>query len=415
MSRSGFDEQYGRDLLSQLPPMPDLPPHVDLSAAVTAGRRRRRARRIRTTVTAATLTAALVVAAPLAVRMQRRSEPPADPAPAATAAAPVACTAAWLPMPDAGTGARVLTAGDATGRWYAGSYRAQQGNGDTVILLWHDGRLVRTGRFPGVGQKINGINAAGTAVGQTIDDRRYRPYAYVGAQAVRLPGVTEGTAVAVNDAGVVVGSRMAGDHPVPVRWRSVSEAAVDLPLPAGYGTGEAIGIDKDGTVVGSIGPHGGVPEQPYLWHPDGTGELLPLPIVQGRPARVFDPSGIRDGWVAGVVVAAGDKTLRPYRYNVVDRTFESVAGRDVAISAINGSGWAVGYHTGAPGGSVLFAGPRETRLPAVPGAGEPDTRAVVISDDGRTVAGDGRNAAHRTQPVLWHCDVETMAGTAGHR
>jgi eukaryotic-like serine/threonine-protein kinase len=64
MNRPDTDEQYGRNLMRRLPDPPDAPTRIDLSRAITVGRRRRRTRRIATVTAAATVTAMMLAAAP---------------------------------------------------------------------------------------------------------------------------------------------------------------------------------------------------------------------------------------------------------------------------------------------------------------------------------------------------------------
>lgn len=412
MSRPEPDEEYGRHLMGRLAAEPDAPSRVDLSRAVAVGRRRRRIRRVGTAAAAATVTALTVVAAPSVLGAfdggpDRRDTADTTPAPQpSTTTMSTGCQPGWLPLPAGDGEEAVVSAGDPTGRWHAGRYRATDGDGNYDLLIWHDGGLVPTaGGFPGADQTISDINASGTAVGWTLDEQRHRPYAYVVGKAVKLPGVTEGQAIAVNDAGTIVGSRtVRNDYPVPVRWDSAAQAAVNLPLPAGYDTGEALDIDEDGTVVGSISP-ANRRRQPYLWRADGTGELLPLPTIGGEPASEFNPAGIRAGWVVGDAVAAATSTGLPYRYHTVTRRFERLADREMIINAVNGRGWAVGYVFGERTEAVLLAGTREVPLPTdVLGPGGGATRAMAVSDDGRSVAGDGLTYQDVSRPILWRCD-----------
>ncbi|HLL65724.1 MAG TPA: hypothetical protein VK453_08235 [Micromonosporaceae bacterium] len=426
MSGPDVDEQYGRDLMRRLASEPDAPSRIDLSAAVAAGRRRRRIRRSSAAAAAVAVTTMMVAAAPTVLnavhlgpdsdnRPDVASTADAGPTPRPSSAdsgptprtmattAPTDCRPTWLPVPSEGSQVASLDAGDPTGTWHAGRHRAADGDSNYLIMIWNDGQLVqRSIELPGANQIMNDINASGTAVGQTHHDGLDRPYAFVGGKTVQLPGVAGGAAAAINEAGTIVGYRRERTDTAPVRWDSAATAAVDLPMPAGYDAGVAVGVDEDGTVVGLIRPPDKQP-RPYLWRPDGTGDPLPVPTIGGKSARQFNPTGVRNGWVVGNAVADGAATSQPYRYDIGTRVFERLADDEVIIGAVNGSGWAVGNrHGGGRTEAVYFTGAGSQVLPfTINGLGH-GSHGMAVSDDGRTVAGNLQLGAG-TRPGLWSC------------
>src|SRR5438270_1289062 len=164
------DEEYATVVLQRLDgPLPRTST-VDISQAMTVGRRRRRIRRLTGLLSAGTATAVVLVAVPVTAGALR----PGGPAtvvtmdgsglPTGTASmaaqpppAPTACTIAKLPVPQGEMS--VVTGGDPTGRYLVGrAYPDHAGN--PQLLMWHDGS-VRQLYTAGDDQVLNAVNSTG--------------------------------------------------------------------------------------------------------------------------------------------------------------------------------------------------------------------------------------------------------------
>lgn len=391
------DERYGVELLRPLAVDPHTPSRIDLSQAMTVGRRRRRTRRIAgAAATAAAITAVLAVTPAVLAGLNRGpdrgpvADTPASVAPPSPAAP--TCTVSTLPVPRGGTQAIVL-GGDPSGRWLVGRHRTGA-TGVYDVLLWKDGRLVSGAALPGTSQTMNDVNGAGLAVGQAGSGGE-QPYAYADGVTRKLRGAgAGGRALAVNEAGVIVGRRQSVEEHVPVRWASPSAAAEDLPLPAGYPFGQAVGIDERGTVVGAV--HRSTDRTDgYVWRPDGTAGFLPR-APGGNP---FVPFDVRDGWVIGSTTEAGSSGEVYGLLNLATGTYRMLTGRPYAV---NSGGWTAGQLYQER--SVLDAGGVDVLLPqTLLGENERGSIARTLSDDGRLVAGWGIRDNRGTVPLLWRC------------
>ncbi|MEV8440955.1 hypothetical protein AB0425_26555 [Actinosynnema sp. NPDC051121] len=91
-----------------------------------------------------------------------------------------------------------------------------------------------------------------------------------------LPGGTKGSAVAINDAGVVVGRSTGADGPAkPVRWDPDGRITELLP-PAGASPGKVFGVDADGAAYGNTSTADRW-AQATRWNPDGSATVLDVP------------------------------------------------------------------------------------------------------------------------------------------
>jgi hypothetical protein len=414
------DERYGATRLGPLAGEPDTVSLVDLSRAVTVGRRRKRVRRAGVVVALASVaTVAVLAGLPAATGVLERLHDKRDASVATTVTplagptggarpAPSACVAAFLPMPTDDGEETVVSGGDPSGRWLIGRTRASDGDGNYINLIWKDGALVGRPELPGANQELHDINSAGTAVGEATSINEFGingvgPYVYRKGAVQKLRGVDHGVATAINDAGTIVGVRSTSDGKRrAVRWKSATAAGADLPMPSGFSSAGAVGLAEDGTVLGSVEAGNG-PTRAYVWRPDGTGTLLPNPKVGGQTATEFDPIAIRGGFVIGTARLPGDNTRLPFRYNVVGGTFDQPTEPATTMKAVNSSGWVVGR---------LIAD--QEALFNVDGQNVPLPRAIFdnsignimstsISDDGRTVGGWGLTATDQSRPVVWTC------------
>jgi hypothetical protein len=399
-----WDEDRIAVLLRDAGGEPPRGPRVDLTRAVHEARRRRGRRRVVAAGAAALATVLTAAAVPIFLHSDRKHPPPA-------VTPPTTCTVSPLPLPkgsDTGsvTGGSV-TGGDPTGRWLVGMADDSRQPHQRTAVIWDGDRVTE---LPGALRNgvLRDVNSAGTAVGDTegasyvYRDGRVEPLAGAGNPQPRL----------INDAGTVVGERVFGRNgvgvTVPVRWRTLTSPAVDLPLPGPGWQGWVAGLDEDGTAVGKVSD--GFPPsrtRGYLWHPDGTGEFLPVPATAQGNASAFWPVSVRNGWVVGTM---GVVTVT-MRLNLATGEFTSLPAPAEFYPAVGTArGWAVG-HIQKPIGAVRAmlvtdAGVVELPEPKA-GPGKWDPMPSAVSDDGRTIAGThtewvpGRMPSG--VPVRWQC------------
>ncbi len=177
-----------------------------------------------------------------------------------------------------------------------------------------------------------------------------------------LPGGTKGSAVAVNDSGVVVGrSTNAEGRTKPVRWDAGGRIS-ELPPPPGATYGRVLGVDADGAAYGiTSGP--GRTSQATRWNPDGSATVLDIP--------------------------AGDT----YSYAV----------------AVNDSGTVVGYSGDSSSGTRrAVRWDRDGTATVLPGLA-PATEATAIDEAG-VIAGTATTADDLVHHVRWDDGVLTVLG-----
>jgi uncharacterized membrane protein len=423
-------EEYARLLLAPLYGEPATRSTVDIRRAVAEGRRRRRSRQVLGYAAIAVLTALALAGLPAADRLlpgagpvpkggsptaagsptvaaPSETAPPEQTAPAktppeqsspATGAppAPTTCTLARLPIPpDHNMG--LVTGADPTGRYLLG--RAYPG--PYQVLIWDNGRQIKVD-VPGTDQSLRDINSGGTAVGVSYTDRVV-PWVYHDGKVSPLPGVTSGEARGINEAGVIVGARSNSAGDIPVRWASLSSAAMDLPLPSkGDWRGLAFDVDEDGTVVGTLRPMGSNDDadHAYVWPPGGTPRELPVPIIDGARATMSRAFTIRYGWVTGF--AQRGNTSVAVRWNVHTSELRTFPQFWTRASTANRYGWQVGT---APNGQAVFLSDSGlVTLPDLAGHRQLyDNIATSVSDDGRTIGGQADDRNDVIQAVVWRC------------
>ena len=410
------------DLLRSLEDEPRTPSTVDVRRAIADGRRRRRLRRGIGYTSAAAVTALAVAGTSFAASGLSTKTPKNAAATGGAAASskpavtpPTSCTLNRLPVPDNEPMA-LVTGGDPTGQYLVG--RTYPKGGGYQAVIWHDGQVKKV-MLPGdLEESLRDVNSSGTAVGwsylptaggSTVEN----PYVYQDGKVSKLPGMRSGEAVAINDAGEIVGN---DDKSGAVVWRSATAKPTRLPLPAGAKAAMASGIDEDGTVVGTVDM-----SRPYIWLADGTHHELAMPTIDGKTAVGARVSGIRNGWAMGVAYlddsaakgpAAGKVSAAKgnagqfwaVRWNV--RTGEVVSvtsGVDVEPGIINAQGWQVGIDK--QGQAMLVADGATVVLPDLhthtPGGLQ--NIANSLSDDGRTIGGQSDDKADVIQAVVWRC------------
>jgi len=404
------------DLLQSLDDEPRTPSTVDVRRAITDGRRRRRIRRGVGYASAAAVTVLAVAGASLAggrmnqapshtaATTARPKAPYKIPGTAGwrapAASPPTSCTLNRLPVPDNEPQALVSGA-DPAGRYIVGRTYPKRGSYQAVI--WHDGK-VRKANLPGNEEEsLRDVNSKGTAVGWSYAGKPV-PYVYRDGKVSKLPGVKNGSANAINDAGAILGDDDSGK--AILVWPSATAKPFRLPLPAGTSGAEAGDIDEDGTVVGTLND-----KQPYVWFPDGTHRELAMPSLDGSPVTEAHVFTIHNGWATGVATkdlngngtAGAGGGIGSVRWNV--RTGETQVFDQflVRASTANAHGWQVG--TDHQGRAVFMAGTATVTLPDLYAHQKDDLQniATTVSDDGRTIAGQSDDATTAIQAVVWRC------------
>ena len=403
------DEEYGAALLRPLDREPTGPSTVDVMRAVDDGRRYRRRARVAGVAGVVAATALVVSGGATVVGWGRHAPPSVDPRPPAasatlpspsptTPAGPSACTLQRLPVPAGQPPKSLVTGGDPTGRYVLG--RSYPGGQSHPLLIWDNGQ-VRTVAMTGQDQELVDINSTGTvAVGNSFvgpKSDQETAWVYHDGVMTRLPG-NDTSVAGVNDRGVMVGQ--AGGK--PVTWASPTSAPTALSVPAGW-TGAVSAIDENGTMVGSVSPSGpGEAATPYLWHPDGSGEPLPMPVVNGQPVTLAMARAIRGDWVVGWAGLDVDKARYVYapRWNLRTGKVDTDTFPGLAYS-VNASGWVAGESGPA---AMLGTGGERLTLPDLGATGTLVVNiAYTVSDDGAVLAGQAQTANGDPVAVEWHC------------
>jgi hypothetical protein len=359
----------------------------DVTEGVLRGARRRRRMRL-AAAPAALVAVVALVAAGLSARPETRRAPLATPpaSPSAARVLPKACVPQVLPLAP-GYAYGLVAGGDPTGRLLVGVLDLSGERARSVI--WADGQIQLLSP-PGRQASVADINSSGVAIGNSLVMSRNwevnSAWAYHDGEYTVLKG-ERAQVSAINEQGVIVGN-VDGR---PALWRSVTAQPELLALPFApedFVSANAFGVADDGTVIGVS--NDSRPPAALLWRPDGTLDTLPQ-------ARLF--SSISAGWVTGV-----DATGL-VRWNLRTRQVEPVATLGGVNALVNAQGWMAGA-TG-DGGLAVVAGAEQLKLPAPPGALQPQAVVSVLSDDGRTVAGwfggDPKTEQFEAMPVVWHC------------
>ncbi|MCY1137123.1 hypothetical protein OWR29_03870 [Actinoplanes sp. Pm04-4] len=386
-------------ILRTMPDEPPLPSTVDVERTMAEGRRRRRTRRWSGGVALVAVTAVAAGGGTLATAALRDEPAPVKPVPPVTVAskapAPVPKNCKVTLLPSGGIKKALVTAGDPTGRYFAGRVYPPSG---VHTVLWKDGVLQPVPKMPGDDAGFRAINSSGVAVGSSFEGDQQYGYVLEGGTVTRLKG-GPGAPSAIDDSGLIVGSL--GDPSMegtPVKWASSRATPEKLKLPSGYPHADANLIGEDGTIVGAV--YQGVGEgTTYLWRPDGTGRLLPRP----KGADYFWTDTISNGWLYGRAVYDSDRTrdFTSYRYSIATGKYEKLA-TELSPSAYGAeNGWVAGVAVGP----VIIAGKKVVDLPRYQKMRE--YMITAYSADGKTAAGysydntDSEVAANR--PLKWTC------------
>ncbi|SDL46250.1 hypothetical protein SAMN05216298_3925 [Glycomyces sambucus] len=325
--------------------------------------------------------------------------------PQAAQAAPEgeACVLQELPMPK-GLYFSVVTGMSTEGSVIAyRAYPAGLEGDERYPYLYEDGEATPV-PIPGADQILTDVNEDGLAVGAGWVDGVQRPYAFEDGQLRELASSDGGAATGVNDDGVIVG--ISGQGPiVPVKWLPGQVEPVELPLPKGATEGGARGIDGDGTIVGSYDDGAGT-SVPYVWHPDGSGEELPLPEgVDPATVVAFYPNAVAGEWAVGYLLTQDSENA--VRWNLEDGTAEVL--KLSYAEGINEDGLVAG--TVDPRAAVATGDGTVTYLPGLvdPAANWFGDMAADVSGDGELLAGqvfagEDEYGYHVLKAVTWDCD-----------
>lgn len=283
------------------------------------------------------------------------------------------------------------------------AYPAGLTSDERYPLLYQDGEMVEV-PIPGEDQQIADVNAEGLGVGFTYLDGVELPYVFRDGEVAELAANDGGAAHGVNEDGDIVGA--AGQYPtVPVIWKDGAVKPTELALPDNATSGEARSIDEDGTIIGYYEDAGTGDYKPYLWHPDGTGEDLPMPEGVDPATAHSYASQVAGDWVSGYLSTPDG--VSGIRWNLADGTAEAL---DLGTAAsINEEGTAVGDV------EPYAAFQEEDGKPVeLPGVSDPADNyfgdlATEIDDDGELLAGQvyaGEDDAgwHILKAVTWTCD-----------
>jgi hypothetical protein len=394
------DNITGRELLRSLQ-VQDLPPStVDLDRALRSGRRRERARYAAT----ATLLAVAVLVTTVVVRQGfgRPVSLPARPGPSVAVSVPIAPKAPPLgkctltkspPLNGNGNGNTVV---DPTGRVVV-SGEGPAGEGTTFLRWIDNGQPQRITGAPVGGASVNAVNSSGDFVGTS----GYKPaWVYRNGRINVLPLPDEAKSVSIsgiNERGDIAGwvdlaPRGAADSGYrPIVWPAGAPGTYRLLEVPSPWIARSNGIGEDGTVVGTLTSPQQHGSEPYIWHPDGTGQPLEKLSAQDQ----VDIRSIAGDWVVG----------KGTRWNVRTGSVDRVDGLDGRYIDRHGRvfGTNPGPGQGEPKPAVWVNGTVQM-LPVYP-----ETPLGMI----RTVTADGTRITATLQssngmnpsptPVIWTC------------
>ncbi|XVU27637.1 hypothetical protein ACQPZJ_11560 [Actinoplanes sp. CA-054009] len=400
------DDDRAVRILRTIPDEPPSPSQIDIPRTMAEGRRRRRARRWSGGVALAAVTAVAAGGGTVAAAAMRGDTPgPVPPSPTVTVSTSAAAVAPALPvctvklLPTGTIKKAVVSAGDPSGHYLTG--RVYPAKGQVRTVIWKDGTLQSRPSMPGADGTWEDINSAGVAVGTSFKGEEERSYVSTGATVTPLRG-GRSTAHAIGEDGRIAGTLGDPYEGTPAVWPSATAEPVPLPLPPGFRTGEAKAIDDDGTVVGTVAKASGEGTG-YLWRPDGSGRLMPLPTK----ATLFWPESVSNGWIYGSAVhdeqKSGSRTFASYRYNIASGQYQPLPIDLGPFAAGAANGWVLTTTNGFR--PVLVVGQEVVPLPRYNKMSEYVTSA--LSADGRVAAGYTTDTtsteAVANRPLMWTC------------
>jgi hypothetical protein len=385
------DEEFGRYLPALLTEAPMPPSTVDVGQAIRTGRRRRQSRYVGSAIPAL----AVIMAVPIALQSQRPQAPPLavpSTSPSAVVAKPTVCSVAEV-------AAGFLTFnGDPSGRHFAGILEDLSVDGaQHKPAMWRNGKIEMIPVPADSSGYVDAVNASGVVMGRLVNKEGVSAFVYQDGKLHVLLDSKDSKPIAINDAGVVVGTRRSADNWVPIRWLSASSAPEALSLPASHVGGVAVTVTDDGVVYGTISPNAeGSHMSAYMWTADGEGSPLIVPTGSGQ--------GIITGrgeWVGGMLPPK-DQNSKHSVFVFNTRTLELRQSPNFFLEGetpVTSNGWFIGRALGAQDRWMLTDGTTAVELPLPQGI----TRVVLdsVSADGRVVT--GHRVGEARAGVIWRC------------
>jgi uncharacterized membrane protein len=325
-----------------------------------------------------------------------------------------ACAMKILPIPEG------LVSTKVTGMSRDGSVIAYQAeplnpnDPERYPRLYADGKVTEV-PMPGTWPEIADVNSKGVGAGNTTVNDAPLPYVWRDGKLTRLLG-GRGWAYGINEKGDIVGKLWpapGSDDPTlhPTVWRAGTTNPVRLPLPAIANGGSATAIANDGRIIGEITLNNDPGEaKPYIWYPDGTGKLLPMPEGVDLANVDAHPMEINGDWASGILFAAGVEAPG-IRWNLAKGTAEMTKlGRDYETVAVGPDGTVVGLLYNTPTAAYQTSDGTVVKLPGVldPAENINYDNAEAISADGSLIAGTayagpGANGYNTWNAVTWTC------------
>ena len=398
-------EDHEYESLSALLRTVDPPPtSVSVDAILDAGRRGARRRRVMATAAAASGIAIVLFGAVGAVALTRQgTQAPPSTASHKVSTTPTAipsvtdpnaanCTIQQLPSPPGAMGD--MMAADPTGRFQAGQTDLSDGNQGKPVL-WTDGvptLLTVPKAIMDTTYSINAVSSNGDLALSTASSA-YRYHDGKFTKLSRLAGFSNNAPSGIAPNGDIVGwVDSDGSAFAAVVWPADQPGSVrKLATPHGR-SAEAMAIDADGAIGGSLGDGGA----PFVWSANGQGHELAVPSgYQG--GMVFSLSG---DWAVGWVGVKGSTQVVGARWNLATGNVNVYADQDEAL-AVNAHGDFVGGLGDSTG--YLFRDDTFKDLPGPAYGSEVTPRS--ISADGKTIAGTAYSASSNagSPNVIWHC------------
>jgi uncharacterized membrane protein len=308
------------------------------------------------------------------------------------AALPGSCEVQRLPLPD-GAVSSFVSGGDRTGRFLVG--RSTDAAGVETVLVWRDGDLVTRATMPGAHGSLDDVNSSGDAIGNSVDEAGVNhAYLFRNGTFTELTAPDGATARAIGEQGTVVGGRGPDNQHKPVVWAAGQTESTDLKTD--MGTGDAVDVDADGTIVGLL-YYPIEPQFGLVWKADGAPTRLPT-VPNGVNQAKLLPGSITNGVIAGRLNASDGP---PATLDVASGA-TTVLTEQVGVGVPNSRGW----FAGRAGDALALVSP-DGRVPlAVPAPGEAaraETLVKTLSEDGGVIGGQVADAAGATQAVRWTC------------
>jgi probable HAF family extracellular repeat protein len=392
------DESRIRELMSTV----DSPPsEITVADLVRDGRRTKRRRHRRWAVTGVAGAVTLGLGATVGAVNLAGGTAPAPPVQfgaTGTGSRVVSCAVERLTLP-AGAIKGSVNAGSPNGRFLAGFTEAAKPLAKPV--LWDGTRLVPIPA--GAGGEAHGVNDRGVVVGEgwTEGGRRFA-WAYVDGKVIELPipdGYVSAEATGVNAAGRISGVVFTEEGATAVVWeRPLATAQVTI-LDSPNGA-MAFGISDSGVVVGGLRKEG----RSYWWDADGRGRKFVVP-ADGYSGSA---GGVRGDWVYGSLAhpssandskpPVGDSPIlnSPFGESVVWdlRTGQASAVKGW-VEAINSSGKVAVNHDD---GAASISGTDGITVPLPDLTNSDKSWVYSLSDDGARAGGSSAEL-----PVRWSC------------